>query len=48
MTACKSENNTPPGVSYIVVTEEVRGTFPTVARHYMPKPCFHCAPYCAF
>lgn len=42
MTACKSENNTPPGVSYIVVTEEVRGTFPTVKRQYMPKPCFHC------
>jgi Fe-S-cluster-containing dehydrogenase component len=42
MVACKAENNTPPGVSYIVVIEEVQGTFPTTKRHFMPKPCFHC------
>ena len=43
MVACKSENNTPPGVSYIVVTEKVSGEFPYTRREYMPKPCMHCA-----
>ena len=43
MVACKAENNTPPGVSYIVVTEEVSGSFPFTRREFKPKPCMHCA-----
>jgi molybdopterin-containing oxidoreductase family iron-sulfur binding subunit len=31
-----------PSAVDLVVTEEVRGTFPNVRRRYMPKPCFHC------
>jgi molybdopterin-containing oxidoreductase family iron-sulfur binding subunit len=41
--ACKAENNTPPGVSYIVVLEESQGTAPYTRRRYIPKPCMHCA-----
>ncbi len=40
--ACKAENNTPPAISYMVVIEEVHGTFPYTRRLYTPKPCFHC------
>lgn len=40
--ACKAENNTPPGISYLVVLEEVRGTFPYTRRRYTPKPCQQC------
>lgn len=41
--ACKAENNTPPGISYIVVLEKERGRFPHSHRSYEPKPCMHCA-----
>ena len=40
--ACKAENNTPPGVTYIVVTEKEGGKLPHGKRRYHPKPCFHC------
>lgn len=43
MVACRAENNTPPGVSYLVVLEEVSGAFPHTRRRFLPKPCQHCA-----
>lgn len=41
--ACKAENNTPPGVSYMVLLEEVHGTVPHTRRKHLPRPCMHCA-----
>lgn len=41
--ACKAENNTPPGVSYMVVLEQEHGEFPYTRRRYVPLPCMHCA-----
>jgi len=40
--ACKAENNTPPGVSYMVVLEQERGEFPHTRRSFVPRPCMHC------
>ncbi|WP_217585779.1 sulfate reduction electron transfer complex DsrMKJOP subunit DsrO [Lentibacillus saliphilus] len=40
--ACKSENRTPPGISYNVVLEEEVGEFPNVAKVNLPMPCMHC------
>ncbi|ODR83521.1 4Fe-4S ferredoxin [Haladaptatus sp. W1] len=40
--ACKSENRTPPGVSYNVVMEEEHGEFPNVTRTNLPRPCMQC------
>lgn len=40
--ACKSENRTPPGISYNVVIEEEHGTFPNVSRVNIPRPCMQC------
>ncbi|MEZ4239261.1 MAG: 4Fe-4S dicluster domain-containing protein [Myxococcota bacterium] len=41
--ACKAENNLPPGIAYLVVLEEVRGTVPHTRRRFTPRPCMHCA-----
>lgn len=40
--ACKSENRTPPGVSYNVVMEHEHGEFPNVTRTNVPRPCLQC------
>lgn len=40
--ACKAENNLPPGVVYNVVIDEEIGTYPNVARRFIPRPCLHC------
>lgn len=40
--ACKAENRTPPGISYNVVIEQERGTFPNVTRVNIPRPCMQC------
>ncbi|MCL4417754.1 MAG: 4Fe-4S dicluster domain-containing protein [Actinobacteria bacterium] len=40
--ACKSENVTPIGVSYMVVFDEETGTYPNVSRRFLARPCFHC------
>ncbi|MDP3731644.1 MAG: 4Fe-4S dicluster domain-containing protein [Candidatus Omnitrophota bacterium] len=40
--ACKAENHTPPGVSYMVVMEEETGEYPNVKRTFIPRPCMHC------
>ncbi|KGK91821.1 (4Fe-4S)-binding protein [Desulfosporosinus sp. HMP52] len=39
---CKAENKLPPGVIYRPVIEEEYGTFPNVARRFLPRPCMHC------
>ncbi|RMG41135.1 MAG: 4Fe-4S dicluster domain-containing protein, partial [Planctomycetota bacterium] len=40
--ACKAENHTPPGVSYMVVLEEEIGEYPNVRRRFIPRPCMQC------
>ncbi len=40
--ACIAENKLPPGVVYRPVLEEEIGTFPNVARHFVPRPCMQC------
>lgn len=40
--ACKAENKTPPGVNYILVTENLLGPRPDDKPVFTPKPCFHC------
>lgn len=45
--ACVAENHLPPGVVYRPVTEEEVGTYPNVARKFLPRPCMQCdAPPC--
>ena len=41
--ACISENTLPPGVVYRPVIEAEHGTFPYVARTFLPRPCLQCA-----
>lgn len=46
--ACKSENKTPPGVSYMVLMDKESGKFPAVERVFTPRPCMQCErPPCA-
>lgn len=40
--ACKSENSTRPGVSWIRVEEKEEGEFPRVSRSYTPRLCMQC------
>jgi len=40
--ACKSENKTPPGVSYNVVIDEETGRYPNVSRRFLPRACLQC------
>ncbi len=40
--ACKAENVTSPGVSYMVVMEQEVGTYPNARRTFLPRPCFQC------
>src|SRR3990172_5813237 len=40
--ACKTENKTPPGVFYTVVTKEPLSGSTTDKPVFMTKPCFHC------
>lgn len=40
--SCKSENRTPPGISYNVVMEEMIGDYPTLALVNLPRPCMQC------
>ncbi|RMF10493.1 MAG: 4Fe-4S dicluster domain-containing protein [Candidatus Neomarinimicrobiota bacterium] len=39
---CIAENKLPPGVVYRPVLEEEIGTFPHVARRFIPRPCMQC------
>ena len=41
--ACRAENNSPPGISYMVILEETRGEAPHTRRRSIPRPCMHCA-----
>ncbi len=40
--ACDAENRLPPGVVYRPVIDEEIGTFPNVARRFLPRPCMQC------
>lgn len=40
--SCKAENRTPPGVTYNVVLEEERGTYPNMRVQMLPRPCMQC------
>lgn len=40
--ACKAENKTPPGVNYILVTNNTLGERPDDKPLFTAKPCFHC------
>lgn len=40
--ACIAENKLPPGVVYRPVIEEEIGTYPNVARRFVPRPCMQC------
>jgi len=42
MVACKAENKTPPGVNYVVVTNNMLGERPDDKPVFSAKPCFHC------
>jgi Fe-S-cluster-containing dehydrogenase component len=41
--ACKSENSTPPGVSWIRIQEYETGEFPYTTRQYIPLLCMQCS-----
>ena len=40
--ACKAENNTPPGIYYTLVFDEILENKPNDKPIFMTKPCFHC------
>ncbi len=40
--ACITENKLPPGVTYRPVMTETHGTYPNVARRFVPRPCMQC------
>jgi molybdopterin-containing oxidoreductase family iron-sulfur binding subunit len=40
--ACKSENSTLPGVSWIRIEQKEQGVYPKVARSYVPLLCMQC------
>lgn len=40
--ACVAENHLPPGVVYRPVSEQEVGTYPNVARQFVPRPCMQC------
>jgi molybdopterin-containing oxidoreductase family iron-sulfur binding subunit len=39
---CVMENKLPPGVVYRPVIDEEKGTYPNVARTFLPRPCMQC------
>jgi molybdopterin-containing oxidoreductase family iron-sulfur binding subunit len=40
--ACVAENKLPPGVVYRPVMEREIGTYPSVTRQFIPRPCMQC------
>ncbi len=40
--SCVAENKLPPGVVYRPVLEQEIGTYPNVAKRFIPRPCMHC------
>lgn len=40
--SCKSENRTPPGMSYNVVLETEIGQYPNISVVNLPRPCMQC------
>jgi len=40
--ACKAENSTRPGISWIRIQEEEKGEYPEVSKRYTPLLCLQC------
>jgi Fe-S-cluster-containing dehydrogenase component len=40
--SCVAENKLPPGVVYRPVLEIETGTYPSVGRRFIPRPCLQC------
>ncbi|MEE8174585.1 MAG: 4Fe-4S dicluster domain-containing protein [Dehalococcoidia bacterium] len=40
--ACKVENNTPAGITWMQVMRFEQGSYPNVTIGYLPRPCMHC------
>lgn len=40
--SCKSENRTPPGITYNVVLEQESGVYPNMRIQMTPRPCMQC------
>lgn len=40
--ACVAENKLPPGVVYRPVIDQEVGTYPSVRRRFLPRPCMQC------
>jgi Fe-S-cluster-containing dehydrogenase component len=40
--ACKSENSTRPGISWIRIEEDEKGEYPEVSKRYTPILCMQC------
>lgn len=40
--ACKVENNTPGGISWMYLFRFEEGSYPNVTAGYMSRPCMHC------
>ena len=40
--SCVAENKLPPGVVYRPVLEQEIGTYPNVAKRFIPRPCMQC------
>jgi len=40
--ACKVENGTRPGIFWNLVVDQEIGTYPSVRRQFIPRPCMHC------
>lgn len=40
--ACKAGNELPPGVQYIDISEQTRGTFPNLQSFNQNQRCYHC------
>ena len=40
--ACKAAHGTPPGIFWNLVIDQEVGTYPSVKRQFIPRPCMHC------
>ncbi len=40
--ACKVENGTRPGIFWNLVIDQEVGSYPSVRRQFIPRPCMHC------
>ncbi|MFQ5987350.1 MAG: 4Fe-4S dicluster domain-containing protein, partial [Dehalococcoidia bacterium] len=42
MEACKVENNTPGGITWMQLIRFEEGSYPNVTVGFLPRPCMHC------